>query len=117
MATIVGIDSRRGLRIEVRRKNQTNKSKLVLYKPLLHFYSHFKQLYISNKTEHFSYKGGCDVCGHTHIEVFKRRAAWATDKWLWVFSNIMLFKTVIHTTKKLKNKTFLSLNNIVCVAM
>ena len=33
-----------------------------------------------------------------------------------VISNIMLFKTVIVTTKKLKNKAILSLNNIVCVA-
>ena len=32
-----------------------------------------------------------------------------------VISNIMLFKTVIVTTKKLKNKAILSLNNIVCV--
>ena len=50
MADIVGIISRRGLRIEVYRRNQPNKSKLALYKPLLHLYSHLKQLYISNKT-------------------------------------------------------------------
>ena len=74
MAAIVGIVSRCGLRIEARRRNQPNKSKLVLYKPLLHLYSHLKQLYLSNKTKRFSYKGGCDVLRHMRIEAFKRRA-------------------------------------------
>ena len=72
MAAIVGIDSGSGLRIEVRYRNQPNKSKLVLYKSLLHFYS---QLYIvSNKAKCFSYKGGCGMSGRTHIEAFKIRA-------------------------------------------
>ena len=33
------------------------------------------------------------------------------------YSNIMLFKTVSSTTKELKNKAGLSVNNIVCIAM
>ena len=70
MEAIVDIISRRDLRIEAHRGNQPNKSKLALYKPLLHLYSHLKQLYISNKTERFSYKGGCGVCGYTCIEAF-----------------------------------------------
>ena len=74
MAAIVGIVSRRGLRIEAHRTNQPNKSKLALYKPLLHLYSHLKQPYISNKMKCFSYKGGCGVHGRTRIEMFKRRA-------------------------------------------
>ena len=74
MAAIVGIDSRRGLRIEACHRNHPNKSKLALYMPLFHFYSHLKQLYISNKTGNFNYKGGCGVHGCTRIEVFKRRA-------------------------------------------
>ena len=74
MATIVDIVSKRGLRIEVRRRKQPNKSKLALYRPLLRLYSHLKQPYISNKTKRFSYKGGCVVRGHTRIELFKRRA-------------------------------------------
>ena len=74
MVAIVRIVSRRGLRIEARHRNQPNKSKLALYKPLLRLYSHLKQLYISNKTKCFSYKGGCGMCGCTHIEAFKRRA-------------------------------------------
>ena len=74
MAAIVGIVSRSGLRIEVRHRNQSNKSKLALYKPLLCLYSHLKQPPISNKTKHFSYKGGCGVHGYSRIEAFKRRA-------------------------------------------
>ena len=35
--------------------------------------SYLKQLYISNKTEYFSYKGGCGIRGHVHIEEFKIR--------------------------------------------
>ena len=73
MAAIVNIISRHGLRIEAHRRNQTNKSKLALYKPLLCLYSHLKQLPISNKMKHLSYKGGCGVRGHSRIEAFKRR--------------------------------------------
>ena len=68
MAAIVSIVRRCGLRNEMHCRNQPNKSKLALYKPLLCLYSHLKQLYISNKTKRFSYKGGCGVCGHTRIE-------------------------------------------------
>ena len=68
MAAMVSINSGSGLRIEVHRRNQPNKSKLVLYKSLLHFYS---QLYISNKEKCLSYKGGCGMSGRTHIEAFK----------------------------------------------
>ena len=74
MAAVVGIVSRRGLRIEARCRNQANKSKLSLYKPLLCLYSHLKQPYISNRTKHFSYKGGHGMRGRTRIEAFKRRA-------------------------------------------
>ena len=74
MAAIVDIVSRRGLRIEVRHRNQANKSKLALYKPLLCLYSHLKQPYISNRTKRFSYKGGHGMRGRTRIEAFKRRA-------------------------------------------
>ena len=45
----------------------------------------------------FSYKGGCGVRERMHIEAFKTTAGlnnWAIDKWLWVISNTMLFKTV-----------------------
>ena len=66
MAAIVGIVSRRGLRIEARRRHQTNKSKLGLYKPLLRLYSHLKQPPLSNKAKCFSYKGGCGVWAFTY---------------------------------------------------
>ena len=77
MAAIVDIVSRRGLRIGARHRNKPNKSKLALYKPLLRLYSHLKQPYISNKTKHFSYKGGRGVCGCARIEAFQRRAGLA----------------------------------------
>ena len=84
MAAIVSIISRRGLRIEACHRNQPNKSKLALYNPLLHLYSHLKQLYTSNKTKRFSYKGGCGGHGRPHIDAFKKELAWATYKWLLV---------------------------------
>ena len=80
MAAIVSIISKCGLTIEAPRRNQPNKSKLALYKLLLPFYCHLKQLYITNKMERFSYKVGCSVRKRTHITVVKRRLAWATDK-------------------------------------
>ena len=77
LAAIVDIVSRRGLTIGARRRNQPNKSKLSLYKPLLGLYSHLKQPYISNKTKRFSYKGGRGVRGRARIEAFQRRAGLA----------------------------------------
>ena len=74
MAAMVDIISRRGLRIGACRRNQPNKSKLSLYKPLVRLYSHLKQPYISNKTKRFSYKGGRGVRGRARIEEFQRRA-------------------------------------------
>ena len=59
MAAVVGIVSGHGVCIHTRHGNQPNKNKLALYKPLLHCNSRLKQLYLSNKTERFSYKGGC----------------------------------------------------------
>ena len=43
----------------------------MLYKPLICFNSN----YISNKMEHFNYKGGCSIHGHMHIETFKGSAS------------------------------------------
>ena len=73
MAVVVIIGGGHGLRIELHRRNQRNKSKLSLYKPLLLLFNIlFKLLYTSNKTERFSYKGGCSVHGHMHIKCSKR---------------------------------------------
>ena len=75
MAAVLIINGRCGLRVQACCINQPNKSKLSLYKPLLlRTLTFFKQLYTRNKTEHFSYKGGCGVRGHTHVGVFNRRA-------------------------------------------
>ena len=43
--------------------------------------------------------------GVVHVSRYlKEGLDWATDKQLLVISNRMLFKTVIYTTKELKNK-------------
>ena len=49
----------------------------------------------------------------------KEELAWAVDKQLRVISTIILFKysKSIKELKELKNKAFLNLNNIDCVAM
>ena len=44
MAAVVGIVSGRDVSIHTRCRNQPNKSKPALYKPLLHYNSHLKQL-------------------------------------------------------------------------
>ena len=78
MAAIVIIDGGCGLGVEVRCRNQPNKRKLSLYKLLLSLNIPFKQLYIhnyvSNKTEHFSYKGEYGMNGLMPIEASKIRA-------------------------------------------
>ena len=61
LAAVVGIIRLHGLRIEVQHRNLPNKTKPVLYKPLLYFKGCLKQLCISNKMKCFSYKGGCGV--------------------------------------------------------
>ena len=88
----MSIIGRRGLRNEAHHRNQRNKSKLALYKSLIHFYSHLKQLYMSNKTEYLSYRGGCGMRGHNVSRQLTEELAWATDNQCQV---IMLFKTVI----------------------
>ena len=87
MAVIVGIISRRGLTIDVRLGSQSNKSKLALCKPLLHFTSHSKQLYISNKTEFFSNKGWCVIVSIQVLRCLKEELAWAAHTWLQVISS------------------------------
>ena len=77
MAAMVGIGSRCGLTIEVHHKTQPNKSKIALYKPLLHVYSDLKKQYTSRKTERFSYGDGCGIHGHTPSKVIKRRAGFS----------------------------------------
>ena len=67
-AGVVGIINRCGL--DVHHRNKLNKTKYYT----VHYFdinSHLKQLYISNRTECFSYKGGV---AYMYIDVFKRRA-------------------------------------------
>ena len=52
-------------------------------------------MYISNKKEHFNYKGGCGVCGH-HAHTsrhLKEELAWAIDKQHRTISNIISYTT------------------------
>ena len=71
MTAVVDIVS---LKVEACHGNQPNRSRLALYNGYCHFKSCLKQLYISNKMEHFSYKCECSVHGCMHIEAFNRRA-------------------------------------------
>ena len=73
METVVGIVSRRGNTIGACYRNQPNKRKVALDKPLLYFYNHLKQPHISNKMDQFSYISGYGIRGHTRIKAFKRR--------------------------------------------
>ena len=50
---------------------------------------------MSNKTECFCYKGGSGMQGVHVSRLLKEELAWATDKWLQLISNMMLFKTVV----------------------
>ena len=67
-------------------------------------------------TEDFSMRR---YVGFSHIgSHLKEELAWAIEKWLWVISNTMLFKTVSYTTKNLRNKVILNLKQYcICVAM
>ena len=42
--------------------------------------------------EYFSFEGGRGWHGRMRTESLKEELAWATDKWLWAISTIMLFK-------------------------
>ena len=77
--------------INVYHINQPNKSKLVLYIAVTFV---LKQVYTSNKAEHFSYRDECGIHGHMHIEaLIKEELTWATVEWLKIISNLILFKT------------------------
>ena len=101
MAAVVGIVRGCGLSIHM---PLAKKRGLLLYKPLLHCNSHLKQLYLSNKTQRFSYKGipvgmvDVDVRISSHL---KEELVWAADKRLRVISARMLFKKS-YSTKELK---------------
>ena len=75
MAAIVSVISGHGFTIE-----ECNKNQLALYKLLFHFNSHLKQLYISNKMEHFIYKDGCGAHGIHVLRHLKEELAWPTHK-------------------------------------
>ena len=60
--------------IRVMATNPIRVRKLALCKVLIYYNTHLKQLYLSNKTKHSSYKSGCGIDECMHINVFNRRA-------------------------------------------
>ena len=68
MATVVGIVSGCGLSVHMFHGKYPKKSKLMLYKPLLHCNNRLKWLQLSNKVEGFSYKGDMDVFISSHLK-------------------------------------------------
>ena len=93
LAAVVDIVSGRDVSIYTRRRIYPNKSKLALYKPLLHYNYHFKQLQLSNKTVLKVGVVYVDVRISSHL---KEEQAWTVDKRLRVIS------TISKSTKELK---------------
>ena len=73
------------------------------------FNSHLKQLYISNKTEHFSYKDGYGTLGVHISKCLKEELAWSINSFLLV--NKMLFKQQLLRNYRIKSFSF---KGIVC---
>ena len=58
-------------------------------------YELFKQLYVTNKTEHFSYKGGCSIRTYVFQDIYiGEELILAIDKWLLFISNVIYAITV-----------------------
>ena len=66
MTAVAGMISKNGLGIDTCNRNQTNQSKLLLYKHYFYYSNHLQQLCICNKMECFSYKMGV-VCKGMHM--------------------------------------------------
>ena len=62
--------------------------------------------------EHFNNKRWvwC-TCVWRHL---KEVLVWVIDKWLYLINIVMLLKTVIYTSKELKNKAIVSFENNLC---
>ena len=91
MTAVLYIVSRCVLSINAGCRNQPNYYYCII--SYFHFNSDLRQLYImSNKMDHFSYKGvamWCMVYVGIHIlRHLKEELAWVIDKWLWMISNI-----------------------------
>ena len=65
-----------GVALEPKRVVETNLIRVSYYciSHFIHFNSSLKKLYISNKTERFSCKGGCGGHERASVEALKRRA-------------------------------------------
>ena len=96
MVAVVIIDDEHGLRVKCVIETNLIRVSYHCISHYFHFNISFKQLYTSNKMERLNYKGGCSMCRHMRIEVFKRRLAWAIDKQLQVASNKYYLKQLYH---------------------
>ena len=87
MAGVVGIVSGHDVSIYTRRGNWPNKSKLVLYKPLLHYNSRLKQLYseVTRRSASVIKVSVVDVDVHVSSHL-KEELTWAIDKRLRIIS-------------------------------
>ena len=61
MALAVDVINRRGPSNEIHHKLQLKKNKVTLYDPFIPQQKAFYQPFMTNKTEHFSFKSGCVV--------------------------------------------------------
>ena len=86
MAAVVGIVSGCDISIYTRRENFPNKSKLVLYKPLVHCNSSCSEVTQQSASVIKVGVVDIDVCVWSHL---KEELTWAIDKWIWVISTIM----------------------------
>ena len=78
-----------GVALSLIRVMETN-PKLALYKAFIYCKIYLKQLYLSKKTERFSYKVECGVRERMRVEALKVRVGLGYSKQLWVVSNKML---------------------------
>ena len=83
------------------------------YHCISYYFNCNSQLYTSNKTECYSYKGRCGMIG---TKVFEGRASfgYCTYKRFWI---IRVFKTNSYTSKELMNRAVIHFQNIVCITM
>ena len=105
MAAVVDIDNGHGLSIYRRHGNYPDKSKLALYKPLLHCSNHFKPRQSASVLK----VGMVDIDVHI-LSHLKEELAWTVDKWLqiicYVFKNS---KSTKELKKELNNTVVLNL--------
>ena len=101
MAAVVSNVSRHGFDIKVRHRNQPNKGKVGLHWSVT-----------------FTFNSCCAYVTKWSTLVIKVVVVWHVSRHLkeeLAWTTIMLFKTIIYTSKELKNRAILSFQSIVCI--